>query len=41
MYQAGLFPFDTLISTYSFAEFGTAIADTQSGKAVKAVLLMD
>ena len=40
MYQAGLFPFDELITTYAFADIEKAIADTQSGAAVKAVLTM-
>lgn len=40
MHRAGAFPFDKLITTYPFDEIETAIADTQSGKAVKAVLLM-
>lgn len=40
MYQAGLFPFDQLITTYPFDEIEQAIADTQSGAAVKAVLTM-
>jgi aryl-alcohol dehydrogenase len=40
LYQSGLFPFDQLITTYAFSEIEQAIADTQSGKAVKAVLTM-
>lgn len=40
LYQAGRFPFDELITTYPFAEIEQAIADTASGKAVKAVLTM-
>ncbi|MBS42649.1 MAG: NAD(P)-dependent alcohol dehydrogenase [Nocardioides sp.] len=40
LYRAGLFPFDQLITTYPFAELEQAIADTQSGAAVKAVLTM-
>ncbi|TSD45814.1 NAD(P)-dependent alcohol dehydrogenase [Rhodococcus sp. KBS0724] len=40
MYQAGMFPFDQLITTYPFDQIEKAIADTQSGVAVKAVLTM-
>jgi aryl-alcohol dehydrogenase len=40
LYQAGLFPFDELITTYPFDQIEQAIADTQSGAAVKAVLTM-
>ena len=40
LYQAGLFPFDELITTYAFEDIEQAIADTQSGAAVKAVLTM-
>jgi aryl-alcohol dehydrogenase len=40
MYQAGMFPFDELITTYPFDQIEKAIADTQSGVAVKAVLTM-
>ena len=40
LYQAGLFPFDELITTYAFEDIEQAIADTQSGVAVKAVLTM-
>ncbi|MET0448201.1 MAG: NAD(P)-dependent alcohol dehydrogenase [Aeromicrobium sp.] len=40
MYKAGLFPFDELITTYAFEDIEQAIADTQSGVAVKAVLTM-
>ncbi|MBZ4487293.1 NAD(P)-dependent alcohol dehydrogenase [Microbacterium sp. cx-55] len=40
MYQAGDFPFDRLVTTYPFAEIEKAIADTQSGAAVKAVLVL-
>lgn len=40
MYKAGEFPFDTLVTTYPFDEIEKAIADTQSGAAVKAVLVM-
>lgn len=40
LYKAGRFPFDQLISTYAFGDIEKAIADTQSGAAVKAVLTM-
>ncbi|NRQ49979.1 NAD(P)-dependent alcohol dehydrogenase [Aeromicrobium stalagmiti] len=40
LYRAGLFPFDELITTYAFDDIDQAIADTQSGAAVKAVLTM-
>lgn len=40
LYQSGQFPFDQLITTYPFDQIETAIADTQSGKTVKAVLTM-
>jgi len=40
LYQAGLFPFDELITTYAFEDIEQAIADTQSGASVKAVLTM-
>ncbi|MGA1838267.1 NAD(P)-dependent alcohol dehydrogenase [Herbiconiux sp. 11R-BC] len=40
LFQAGLFPFDELITTYPFDEIEKAISDTASGAAVKAVLTM-
>ncbi|MGO1949995.1 MAG: NAD(P)-dependent alcohol dehydrogenase [Mycobacteriaceae bacterium] len=40
LYKAGQFPFDELVTTYPFEEIEQAIADTASGKAVKAVLVM-
>jgi aryl-alcohol dehydrogenase len=40
LHAAGKFPFDQLITTYAFEDIEQAIADTQSGKAVKAVLVM-
>lgn len=40
MYKAGEFPFDTLVTRYRFDQIEKAIADTQSGAAVKAVLVM-
>ncbi|MGV9768318.1 NAD(P)-dependent alcohol dehydrogenase [Microbacterium sp. NPDC003461] len=40
LHQAGRFPFDELITTYPFEQMEQAIADTQSGATVKAVLVM-
>ncbi len=40
LHQAGRFPFDELITTYPFEQLEQAIADTQSGATVKAVLVM-
>jgi aryl-alcohol dehydrogenase len=40
MQAAGEFPFERLIATYPFEDLDKAIADTQSGAAVKAVLTM-
>ncbi|MFJ2618493.1 NAD(P)-dependent alcohol dehydrogenase [Glutamicibacter sp. NPDC087344] len=40
LHQAGQFPFDQLVRTYPFDQIETAIADTASGKTVKAVLVM-
>ncbi|WP_142062332.1 NAD(P)-dependent alcohol dehydrogenase [Pseudarthrobacter sp. B4EP4b] len=40
LYEAGLFPFDQLVTTYPFDQIEQAIADTASGAAVKAVLTM-
>ena len=40
LHAAGKFPFDQLITQYPFDQIEQAIADTQSGKAVKAVLVM-
>jgi aryl-alcohol dehydrogenase len=36
--QAGLFPFDELVTTYPFAEINTAIADAEHGATVKPVV---
>jgi aryl-alcohol dehydrogenase len=38
LHRAGAFPFDKLIRKYPFADLDKAIADTQSGAVVKAVL---
>jgi aryl-alcohol dehydrogenase len=40
MYQAGMFPFDELITVYPFDQIEKAIEDTRTGAAVKAVLSM-
>ncbi|MCL2401817.1 MAG: NAD(P)-dependent alcohol dehydrogenase, partial [Oscillospiraceae bacterium] len=39
-YRAGRFPFDKMITFYDFADAESAMQDTKSGKAVKAVLKM-
>ena len=41
LYKQGRFPFDKLISTYSFADINQAVEDVESGKVIKPVLLMD
>ena len=41
LYQQGRFPFDKLISTYSFTDINQAVEDVESGKVIKPVLLMD
>ena len=38
MYRAGNFPFDRLIRLYDFEQINDAVADTQSGAAIKPVL---
>jgi aryl-alcohol dehydrogenase len=40
-YQAGQFPFDRLISFYSFDEIEEAFSDIRSGKTIKPVLMID
>ncbi|XHR27936.1 MAG: NAD(P)-dependent alcohol dehydrogenase [Chthoniobacteraceae bacterium] len=40
-YQAGRFPIDRLIRVYPFSEINRAFADSESGRAIKAVLRMD
>lgn len=40
LHASGLFPFDRLITQYRFDQIEEAIADTQSGATVKAVLTM-
>jgi aryl-alcohol dehydrogenase len=39
LYQAGRFPFDQLVRTYPFDEINEAVADSESGRTVKPVLL--
>jgi aryl-alcohol dehydrogenase len=41
LHERGLFPYDRLITTYPFADIERAVADTRSGAAIKAVLLME
>jgi aryl-alcohol dehydrogenase len=38
LHMQGRFPFDKLITTYPFEDINTAVADMQSGKAIKPVL---
>ena len=38
LYKAGRFTFDSLVTFYPFKEIDTAIEDTRTGKAVKAIL---
>jgi aryl-alcohol dehydrogenase len=40
LYSQGRFPFDRMITWYDFADINKAIADTEIGACVKAVLLM-
>lgn len=40
MNAAGSFPFDKLVTKYPFSDIDKAIADTKSGAAIKAVLVM-
>ena len=39
-YEQGLFPFDKLIKYYDLEEINDAIAETESGKVLKAVVRM-
>jgi aryl-alcohol dehydrogenase len=41
MHERGVFPFDKMVTTYPFGDIEQAVADTRSGAAVKAVLVMD
>jgi len=40
MHRQGRFPFDRLITKYEFSDINAAIADSEAGRAVKPVLLM-
>jgi aryl-alcohol dehydrogenase len=40
-YRSGRLPLEKLVSLYGFGEINEAVADVESGKAVKAVLVMD
>jgi aryl-alcohol dehydrogenase len=40
MYQAGQFPFDKLIKTYSFDKINEAVEDSEKGRTIKSVLLI-
>jgi aryl-alcohol dehydrogenase len=39
LHLAGRFPFDRLVSTYPFEELNQAVADSESGRTVKPVVL--
>jgi aryl-alcohol dehydrogenase len=41
MYAAGLFPFDKMVSYYPFDKINEAIADSESGRAIKPIVRMD
>jgi aryl-alcohol dehydrogenase len=41
MIEDGRLPVDRIIQTYAFHEIGRALADSESGKTVKPVLLFD
>jgi aryl-alcohol dehydrogenase len=41
LFMAGRFPFDRLIRTYPFTQINQAVADSNEGRAIKPVLLMD
>ena len=40
LYQRGRFPFDRMITFYPFSDINQAIADTEHGVCIKAVLRM-
>jgi aryl-alcohol dehydrogenase len=40
LHEAGRFPFERMLTYYDFADINQAIADTESGASVKAVLRM-
>ena len=39
--EAGLFPYERIVTTYPFEEINAAIADTKSGTVIKPVLMME
>ncbi|HEY5997218.1 MAG TPA: NAD(P)-dependent alcohol dehydrogenase [Candidatus Deferrimicrobiaceae bacterium] len=41
LYREGRFPFDRLVRFYPFSEINTAVADSEKGVAIKAVLRME
>ena len=41
LHRAGCFPFDRLIRFYPFAEINAAFRDSETGAAIKPVLLFD
>jgi aryl-alcohol dehydrogenase len=41
LYVQGRFPFDKLVTFYPFANLNDAIADSETGKVVKAVVRME
>ncbi|MFZ2173881.1 MAG: NAD(P)-dependent alcohol dehydrogenase [Rhodococcus sp. (in: high G+C Gram-positive bacteria)] len=41
LWREGRFPFDKMITTYPFAQIGTAIADAREGRVAKAVLTFE
>lgn len=41
MYQAGQFPFDRLIKKYAFEDINQAVEDSEKGRTIKSVLLID
>jgi aryl-alcohol dehydrogenase len=40
LYRSGKFPFDRMIKTYGFTEISDAFRDSESGEAIKPVLIM-
>jgi aryl-alcohol dehydrogenase len=41
MYRQGRFPFDRLITRYSFDDINQAIHDSETGKVIKPVVVMN
>lgn len=39
LYEAGRFPFDTLVKKYDFADINTAFADSESGETLKPIVV--